>query len=172
MNFKEMLVNVKAMIFDVDGVLSQSIIHIDESGELTRTTNIKDGYILKYAIKKGYIIGIISGGLSNSVRIRFQDLGIEDVILGSKRKIIDFESFLHKHKLNPQDVLYMGDDIPDYEVMLQAGLPCCPKDAASEIKEISIYISGFDGGKACVRDIVEQVLRANGHWMDDEAFET
>ncbi len=171
LNFKEMLKNVEAMFFDIDGVLSASKVDIGENGELLRTTNVKDGYILKYALKKGLIICIISGGLNESVKKRFESLGIDDVIIGSKRKIHDFDALIKKHSLNPANVLYMGDDIPDYEVMTKVGIPCCPADAADEIKEISVYVSSRKGGDACVREIIEQVLRAKALWMDDEAFE-
>jgi 3-deoxy-D-manno-octulosonate 8-phosphate phosphatase (KDO 8-P phosphatase) len=170
LNFKEMLKNTEALFFDIDGVLSSSVVNIGERGELLRTTNVKDGYVLKYALQKGIIICIISGGLNESVKMRFESLGIADVIIGSKRKIEDFNYLIKKHKLNTDKVLYMGDDIPDYEVMQLAGIPCCPSDAADEIKEISIYISPCKGGEACVRDITEQVLRAKGLWMDDDAF--
>ena len=170
LNFKQILSGIEAMVFDVDGVLSNSEVLINENGTLQRTANVRDGYILKYALKKGIKIGIISGGLNESVKLRYQALGIEDVIIGSKRKIYDFEEFTLKHKINNRKVLYMGDDIPDYEVMKVVGLPCCPADAADEIKQISMYISPKKGGDACVRDIAEQVLRAKKLWMDDDAF--
>jgi 3-deoxy-D-manno-octulosonate 8-phosphate phosphatase (KDO 8-P phosphatase) len=170
LNFKEILKNTEALFFDIDGVLSSSIVNIGENGELIRSTNVKDGYILKYALKKGLIICIISGGLSESVKKRFESLGISDVIIGSKRKTSEFNALIRKYSLNPANVLFMGDDIPDYEVMKLVGIPCCPADAADEIKEISIYISPQKGGEACVRDITEQVLRAKSLWMDDDAF--
>ncbi len=171
LNFKEMLKNTEALFFDIDGVLSSSKINIGENGELLRTTNVKDGYILKYALKKGLIICIISGALNESVKKRFESLGISDVIIGSKRKTEEFNSLIKKYSLNASNVLYMGDDIPDYEVMKIAGIPCCPADAADEIKDISVYVSSRNGGDGCVRDITEQVLRAKALWMDDDAFE-
>jgi 3-deoxy-D-manno-octulosonate 8-phosphate phosphatase (KDO 8-P phosphatase) len=171
LNFKEILKQVEALFFDVDGVLSASNVQIGERGELVRSTNVKDGYILKYALKKGLKIIIISGGLNETVRMRYKSLGIDDVIIGSKRKIEDFEKIVAKYNLNLQKVVYMGDDIPDYEVMKLVGVPCCPADAADEIKEISLYVSSKVGGEGCVRDITEQVLRAKGLWMDEDAFE-
>jgi len=172
LNFKEMLGNVKAFVFDIDGVLSGSVLDINDSGELIRTSNVKDGYILKYALKRGFVIGIISGALDENVKKRYEKLGIQDVITRSKIKKIDLEVFLKKYNLEYKDILYMGDDIPDYEVMMKAGLPCCPNDAVSDIKDISVYISRLDGGKGCVRDIVEQTLRAQGKWMNNkDSFE-
>ncbi|MDR2010151.1 MAG: HAD hydrolase family protein [Bacteroidales bacterium] len=172
LNFKEILGKVKAFVFDVDGVLSRSVLNLDDSGEFIRTTNVKDGYILKYAKRKGFVIGIISGGNNENIIKRFHNLGIEDVIIKSKRKVADMEIFLEKYNLRYEDVLYMGDDIPDLEIMQKVGLPCCPNDAVTEIKEISVYISKLNGGEGCVRDIVEQVLRTHGKWMDNDSFET
>jgi 3-deoxy-D-manno-octulosonate 8-phosphate phosphatase (KDO 8-P phosphatase) len=172
LNFKEMLGKVKAFVFDIDGVLSSSAVNIDETGELIRTSNVKDGYILKYAVKKGFIIGIISGGFGENAVKRFQKLGITDIVIKSKRKMIDMENFLERHNLKYEDILYMGDDIPDLEIMQKVGLPCCPNDAAVEIKEASVYISKLNGGEGCVRDIVEQVVRAQGKWLDIDSFET
>ena len=172
MNFKQMLKNIEVMFFDIDGVLSSGNVQIGENGDLIRTTNVKDGYILKHAIKKGLKIAIISGGYNESVKLRFELLGIEDVIIGCKNKTGEFERLLQKFKVSSEQVLFMGDDIPDYQVMKRAGLACCPSDAADEIKEISVYISEYKGGDGCVRDIVSQVMRAKGIWMDSDAFES
>lgn len=170
-NYKELLKNIEAVFIDIDGVLSNSIVEIDNDGKLIRTTNIKDGYILKYAIKKGIKICLISGGLNQNVKKRYEALGIEDVIIGSRRKIDDVEKLLRKYKLNYNQIMYIGDDIPDYEVMKKCGIACCPADATNEIKNISLYISDKIGGHGCVRDIVEQLLRAKNLWMtDDDAF--
>ncbi len=168
LNHKELLKKVRAVFIDVDGVLSSSNLQIDDNGKLIRTTNVKDGYILKYAVKKGIKICIITGGLNLSIKYRYEALGIEDVIIGSKRKIIDVDSLLKKHNLSYNNLMYIGDDIPDYEVMQKCLLPCCPADAADEIKSISLYISDKNGGKGCVRDILEQLLRAKNLWMNDE----
>ncbi|HPX76836.1 MAG TPA: HAD hydrolase family protein [Bacteroidales bacterium] len=172
LNFKEKLKNLETLIFDIDGVLSSSNVLISETGELLRSTNVKDGYILRYAIKKGLRVIILSGGTSESVKIRYEALGIPDVIIKSKRKIDDFAKLKQKYNLDEEKTLYMGDDIPDYELLKTVGLACCPADAADEIKEISLYVSSKKSGEGCVRDITEQVLRAKGLWMDDDAFNT
>lgn len=172
LNFKEKLKNLETLIFDIDGVLSASNVLISETGELLRSTNVKDGYILRYAIKKGLRVIILSGGTNESVKIRYEALGIPDVIIKSKRKIDDFAKLKEKYNLDEGKTLYMGDDIPDYELLKTVGLACCPADAADEIKEISLYVSSKKSGEGCVRDITEQVLRAKGLWMDDDAFNT
>lgn len=169
-NFKEDLRKVKAFIFDVDGVFSSSKIMLHPSGDMMRTMHIKDGFACFYLIKKGYPVAIITGGNSESVRIRFQRLGIKDIFLKSSDKLKDYYSFINKYKLDPENILYMGDDLPDYPVMKKVGLPTCPADAVEEIKAISRYISDKNGGEGCVRDVIEQVLRVNGKWMNTEAF--
>ena len=169
-NFKEDLQNIKAFAFDVDGVLSNPKVYLHPDGELVRTMNTKDGYALQYAAKRGYPIAIISGGRTESVGLRFKGLGINDIYLGSSRKVEDFNDFILKYDLAPGDVLYMGDDLPDYDVMRQAGVACCPSDAVEEIKSISHYISHLGGGEGCARDVIEQVLRLHGRWMESEAF--
>lgn len=172
LNFKEKLKNLDTLIFDIDGVLSASNVLISETGELLRSTNVKDSYILRYAIKKGLRVIILSGGTNESVKIRYEALGIPDVIIKSKRKIDDFAKLKEKYNLDEGKTLYMGDDIPDYELLKTVGLACCPADAADEIKEISLYVSSKKSGEGCVRDITEQVLRAKGLWMDDDVFNT
>jgi 3-deoxy-D-manno-octulosonate 8-phosphate phosphatase (KDO 8-P phosphatase) len=169
-NFKEDMVRIRAFIFDVDGVFASSKVMLHPSGDMMRTMNIKDGYAVFYAIRKSYIICIISGGTSESVKSRFQKLGVTDVYLGSHNKLEDFKDFISKHSLDPKDILYMGDDLPDYEVMKIIGVPACPSDAVEEIKAISAYISDKPGGEGCVRDVIEQVLRLQGKWMDGDAF--
>jgi 3-deoxy-D-manno-octulosonate 8-phosphate phosphatase (KDO 8-P phosphatase) len=169
-NFKEGLRTVKAFVFDVDGVLSSPQVWLHPSGDLMRTMNTKDGYALQYAVKRGYPIGIITGGNTESVALRFRGLGITDIYLGSSYKLDDFEDFLFKYDLKPEDILYMGDDLPDYEVMTKVGIPCCPSDAVEEIKSVAHYISPLAGGKGCARDVIEQVLRLHGRWMDGESF--
>lgn len=169
-NFKEGLTKVKAFVFDVDGVFASSKVILHPSGDLMRTMNIKDGYSVFYAIRKEYLFCIISGGTSESVRTRFQKLGVSDIYLGSHNKMNDFKEFLLKYNLKPENVLYMGDDLPDYEVMKMSGVPTCPSDAVEEIKAISSYISDKAGGEGCVRDVIEQVLRLQGKWMNGDAF--
>lgn len=167
-NFKEYLPHIKAFAFDVDGVLSANCIPLYPNGEPMRMANIKDGYVLQLAIKLGYPIAIITGGKTAAVRTRFEGLGIQDIYLGSSIKTIDFEHFIAKHGLHPTDVLYMGDDIPDLPVMKLVGMPTCPSDAAAEIKAISCYVSNYRGGEGCVRDVIEQVLKAQNKWLTDE----
>jgi 3-deoxy-D-manno-octulosonate 8-phosphate phosphatase (KDO 8-P phosphatase) len=169
-NFKEGLKEVKAFAFDVDGVLSNPEVYLHPSGDLMRSMNTKDGYALQYAVKRGYPIAIITGGNTESVAVRFRGLGITDIYLSSSYKPDDFNDFIFKYDLTPQQVLYMGDDLPDYEVMKKAGVPCCPSDAVEEIKSVAHYISPFGGGKGCARDVIEQVLRLHGRWMDGESF--
>lgn len=162
--FKTKLKSIKAFVFDVDGVFSNNYVYLHPSGDMLRSMNVKDGYAIQVAVKLEIPVGIISGGYSESVRERFKRLGVTDVYLKSHNKLDDFTDFIYKYGLSPDDVLYMGDDIPDYEVMSIVGLPTCPANAAEEIKAISKYISGKDGGDGCVRDVVEQVLRAQGKW--------
>lgn len=169
-NFKEDLRKVKAFAFDVDGVLSNQIITLHPSGEPMRTINIKDGYALQLAVKKKYPIAIITGGNSLAVKKRFKSLGIKDIYLSSFDKKVDFEDFMAKYDLDASNILFMGDDLPDYEILKKVGFPTCPADAVTEIKQISRYISHLDGGKGCVRDIIEQVLRLHNKWMDGDAF--
>ncbi len=162
--FKEELDKVKAFVFDVDGVFSSHVV-LTPDGEMNRTMNTKDGFAVQFAVKQGFLVGVITGGYSESVRSRFQGLGLSDVYIKSNNKIDDFEDFMYKYDLKPSEIMYMGDDIPDYEVMTKVGLPVCPSDAAEEIKAISVYISDKKGGEGCVRDVIEQVLRAQQKWV-------
>ena len=165
------LKKIRALAFDVDGVLSTNNVVLMEGGQPCRTANIKDGYALQLAVKRGLQLAIITGGKSQAVLTRYEGLGIKDVFLGVAVKIKKYEEWLKANHLSHEEVIYMGDDIPDYEVMRQCGCPCCPADAATEIRQISTYISPREGGMGCVRDVVEQVLRAQGKWMTDaEAF--
>jgi 3-deoxy-D-manno-octulosonate 8-phosphate phosphatase (KDO 8-P phosphatase) len=158
-------------VFDVDSVLSSQTISLAPSGEPMRTVNIHDGYALQHAVKCGVIVAIISGAKTDAVRVRFEGLGLKDIVLGAAVKIQSYEDLLSKYGLSDDEVLYMGDDIPDYEIMRRCGLPCCPADAAQEIKDISRYISPLKGGEGCGRDVIEQVLKVQGKWMhDDSAF--
>ena len=169
-NYKELLAPIKTFIFDYDGVLTDGSVLILPDGEAVRGGNVKDGYAIQHAIKKGYRIVVISGGKSESMFRRLEMLQVKDAYLGVVNKLDVFKKFIADNKLNPAEVIYMGDDIPDYEVMLEVGLPCCPEDAAEEIKSIAKYISHFKGGKGCVRDIIEQVLNVQGKWMNDDAY--
>lgn len=164
------LTRIKALAFDVDGVLSADMIPLHPSGEPMRTVNIKDGYAIQLAVKKGLHIAIITGGKTEAVRIRFAGLGVTDLYMGSSVKIHDYRSFRDKYGLTDDEILYMGDDVPDIEVMRACGLPCCPKDAAYEVKSVSKYISYAAGGHGCGRDVIEQVLKAQDKWMSADAF--
>ncbi|MCQ2199830.1 MAG: HAD hydrolase family protein [Paludibacteraceae bacterium] len=166
--FKTDLADVKALAFDVDGVLSANTVPLHPNGEPMRMVNIKDGYAMQYAVKKGLKLAIITGGKTEAVRKRFLGLGIEDVYMASAVKIKDYKDFLERNNLKPEEVLYVGDDIPDFEVLQACGFPCCPADAAPEIKEICCYISPKNGGEGVGRDVIEQVMKAQGKWMDDK----
>lgn len=169
-NFKEDLRKIKAFAFDVDGVLAKPEVYLSPEGELLRSMNTKDGYALQYASKRGYPIAIITGGTTESVGKRFNTLGITDIYLGASDKVENFDDFSLKYDLKPEEILYMGDDLPDFNVMEKAGVACCPADAVEEIKSISVYISHLPGGTGCARDIIEQVLRLHGRWLAGEAF--
>lgn len=164
-SYKEIMPQIDTFIFDVDGVLTNGIITITTNGELIRNMSIKDGYALKTAVDTGYNVCIISGGSNEGVRKRLEGLGITDIYLGTHTKTIQLEDYFTKNNINPKNVLYMGDDIPDFPVMKIVGLPCCPKDAVPEIQDISKYISQKKGGTGCVRDVIEQVLKVQGKWM-------
>lgn len=161
------LKKIRAVIFDVDGVLSHSTITLHPSGDPMRTVNIKDGYAIQLAMKQGLRIVILTGAWTESIRIRYERLGVEDIYLKCAVKIKTYEEFKAKYGYRDDEVMYMGDDIPDYEIMRRVGCPVCPKDACSDIKSISLYISNVDGGRGCGRDVIEQVLRAQGKWLSD-----
>jgi 3-deoxy-D-manno-octulosonate 8-phosphate phosphatase (KDO 8-P phosphatase) len=169
-NFKEQLHKVKAFAFDIDGVFTDGIIIIHPSGELLRTSNTRDGYAVHKAVKLGFPVAIISGGTSESVRERFRGIGVTDIYLGVSDKVEALDDFRFKYGIELSEILFMGDDLPDYEVMQKVGFPTCPADAAPEIVGISDYISTFPGGKGCVRDVIEQVLKLKGLWLLDKNF--
>lgn len=169
-NFKEELSRVKAFVFDIDGVLSLQTINLNSFGVPNRTVNLRDGYAMQLAVKKGYKVGVISGSNSKEYVKRLKLLGVKNIYLNSRSKILHFNDFLKKNNLDRNDVLFMGDDIPDFEVMKAAGVPVCPADADSEIKQVALYISDKKGGEGCVRDVVEQVLRLHNKWMDNEGY--
>lgn len=162
---------IKAFAFDVDGVLSPSTIPMSEDGTPLRMVNIKDGYALQLAMKCGFRIAIITGGNTPAVRKRYEGLGITDIFLGASHKLEIFRKWMSENGLDPSEVLYMGDDIPDLKCLREAGLPCCPHDAASEVRMTAIYVSPFGGGYGCGRDVLEQVMKSQGKWLsDDKAF--
>jgi 3-deoxy-D-manno-octulosonate 8-phosphate phosphatase (KDO 8-P phosphatase) len=170
-NYKTLLKNIKAFTFDVDGVFTDGQVYLSPGGGFVRAVNIKDGYAVQHCIKMGYPVAIISGGTSEQVIERFRKLGVTDIYMGSSSKLERYEDFRSKYGLKHEEILFMGDDIPDFEIMRYVGVPSCPKDAASEIKEIAKYISDRKGGKGCVRDVIEQVLRVQDKWMVDGSFE-
>ena len=162
------LQKIRAIVFDLDGVLSCSTIALDLEGTPLRTVNIKDGYAIQLAMKMGLRIAIISGCKIEAVRTRYEGLGMEDIYLGAAVKIKTYEEFKAKYGLKDDEVMFMGDDIPDLEVMRRVGCPVCPKDACHEVREVSVYVSDYDGGKGCGRDVIEQTLKAQGKWLKDE----
>ncbi len=164
------LKKIKAFAFDVDGVLSRDVVSLHPNGDPMRTVNIKDGYALQLAVKLGYEVAIITGGYTEAVRLRYSRLGIKHIYMRSAVKIHDYHDFLQKTGVQAEEVVYCGDDIPDYDVMCEAGLPVAPADAAPEIKAIARYISRFNGGDGIARDVIEQTLKAQGRWMQGEAF--
>jgi len=165
--FLQKLKTITTLVFDVDGVLTNGDIIASDSGEFLRTFNIKDGYALQLAVKRGYLICIISGGRGLAMQKRFEGLGIAEVFLGVSDKVAVFNALLTKYDISASEVLYMGDDIPDFKVMQLVGLPTCPSDAVPEIKAISEYVSPYSGGKTAVRDIVEKVLKVQQKWFDE-----
>jgi len=167
MNVLELFKHITAFVFDMDGVLTDGSLLILPGGAMVRKMNIKDGYALQLAVKKGYRVVVISGGSSPEAEERLHKLGVQDVFMRCENKKDAMHDIMDKYTLHPQEVLFMGDDIPDYEVMQLTGLPCCPADAVAEIKEISKYISPVKGGEGCVRDVIERVLKLRGNWDID-----
>ncbi|AXT60099.1 HAD-IIIA family hydrolase [Aquimarina sp. AD10] len=166
-SYKEYLQHITTFIFDVDGVLTDGTVLVHTDGQLLRTMNIKDGYALKAAVQQGFNVCIISGGKNEGVRQRLKNLGIKDIYLGAHQKVEQLEEYLKLHDIKTQNVLYMGDDIPDIPVMKMIGLPSCPQDAVAEVKEVSKYVSYKKGGKGCVRDVIEQVLKVQEKWVSN-----
>lgn len=169
-NYKAKLHNIKAFVFDFDGVMTDGSIWMYADKETVRCGNVKDGYAIQYAIKQGYIITVISGATSASIDNRMTSLGVNEIYTGCANKLDTYREFLKAHELKEEEVICMGDDIPDLEIMRHCGVAACPADAATEIKEISDYISLFEGGKGCVRDIIEQVLRLQDKWLQKGAM--
>ena len=157
------------MLFDVDGVFASHVLVLS-GGEKNRIMNPKDRFAVRYAVEQGFIIGIITAGVEPSITKYFQNLGVTDIYLGQRHKIEAYEDFYMKYDLKHENILYMGDDLPDYEVMKLVGVSTCPADAAVEIKGVSDYISNYDGGKGCVRDVIEQVMRAQRKWFENNTF--
>lgn len=169
-SFLNKLKDISTFIFDVDGVLTDGSVYIADSGEQYRQFNIKDGYAIQLAVKCGYNVCAISGSRSKIAIHRLNSLGVKDVYVGAHTKSDNFKGYLEEKHVLPAGVLFMGDDIPDLEVMKLAGLAVCPADAAEEIKAISQYISPFRGGRGAVRDVIEKVLKVQGKWMSEQAY--
>ena len=162
------LSKIRAVVFDLDGVLSSETIALGEDGTPLRTVNIKDGYAIQLAMKMGLRVAIISGCKIEAVRKRYEGLGMEDIYLGAAVKIKIYDDFIAKYGFKDDEIIFMGDDVPDLEVMRRVGCAVCPKDACPEVKAVSCYISDKCGGQGCGRDVLEQVLRAQGKWLKDE----
>lgn len=163
-NFKEKLKDIKCFIFDVDGVLTNGMLHVTNDGKLLRAMNIKDGYALQLAVKKGYRVVIISGGKDEGVVIRLKNLGVSDIYVGIGNKLQQLLTVMQEHHLTSAQLLYMGDDMPDAEAMKNCAIATCPYDAAPQIRDICHYISPVKGGDGCARDVIEQVLTLNNDW--------
>ena len=164
--FLAKLNNITTFIFDIDGVLTDGTVLVMESGELIRSMNVKDGYALQLAVKKGYHIAVISGGTHSGVVKRLHGLGVKDVFMGCANKLVVFNDYIKKNNVKVEDTLYMADDIPDYEVFQKVGIKTCPKNAVPEIYNMADYVSPFNGGAGCVRDVIEKVLKVQDKWMD------
>lgn len=156
--------SITTFVFDVDGVLTDGTLFVFENGEQVRRMNIKDGYALQLAIKKGYRVAIFSGSVSEAVVKRLNKLGVMDVFMDVKDKKSRIQEYMLQHQISAEEMLFMGDDIPDYSIMKEVALPCAPSDAVPEIKQIAKYISPFPGGQGCVRDVIEKVLKLRDHW--------
>lgn len=163
-NFKQKLTKIKTFIFDVDGVLTDGKVFVFENGDVVRNMNSKDGYAIHLAVKKNYRIAIISGGNNVAIKNLLLKAGVKDIFINQHDKLQCYKDFIAENELAEEEILYMGDDLPDWEVMNRVGLAVCPNDAASEIKALSLYVSNNKGGEGCVRDIIEQVLRVQGNW--------
>jgi 3-deoxy-D-manno-octulosonate 8-phosphate phosphatase (KDO 8-P phosphatase) len=169
-NYKELLQNITAFVFDYDGTLTDGTVVLQDEGEPLRTANVKDGYAIQLAVKKGYRVAIISGARSKSMSNRFRLLKVDDIYLGVENKLEVLRQFMQENALMPENVLFLGDDIPDYHAMKHCGVAACPADACEEIKSVSQYISHLKGGQGCARDVIEQVMKLQGKWMDGDAF--
>ncbi len=165
--FKEELKRVKAFVFDVDGVLSKDTSPLNENGDPVRTANVKDGFAIRNAINFGYPVAVITGGYIERVRLRYEKIGVKHYYDSARNKVECLNDFLKKTGIEAENVLFMGDDLVDYTVMKKAGIPVCPNDAVPDIKAISKYVSKINGGEGCVRDIIEQTLRAQENWFTE-----
>lgn len=169
-DLNDMLMKVTTFVFDYDGVMTDGTVYMDSNGDPLRTSNVKDGYALQLAGKLGYHVAVISGAVVTNITRRLNMLGVKDVFTGVPDKTVKLEEYLKENHLSPEQVVFMGDDIPDLQVMCLVGVPACPADASDEVKQISRFVSSRPGGQGCVRDIIEQTLKAQGKWMTAEAY--
>ena len=169
-DIKAMLSQVITFIFDYDGVMTDGTFYMDINGEPLRSSNVKDGYALQLASKLGYHVAVISGAVVTNITKRLNSLGVHDVFTGAADKVLKLEEYMEQYQLRPEQVVFMGDDIPDLKVMQRVGIPACPADAAEEIKAISVFVSKYPGGRGCVRDVIEQTLKSQGKWLSAEAY--
>jgi 3-deoxy-D-manno-octulosonate 8-phosphate phosphatase (KDO 8-P phosphatase) len=169
-SFLNKLKEITTFVFDVDGVLTDGSVFVTDDGLQSRAFNIKDGYALQLAVKCGYNVVSVSGSRSKAQLHRLNSLGVKDVYMGIHTKKTKLKLYLEEKHISPETVLYMGDDIPDMEVMQYVGLPVCPADAVEEIKALSKYVSPYPGGRGCVRDVIEKVLKIHGKWLTEEAY--
>lgn len=166
MSYLDLFPSIRAFVFDVDGVLTNGHVILLPDGQQMRHMHSKDGYALQLAVKHGYIVAAITGGKNVQVKERLEGFGVQDVYLLSSQKDHDLTDLMKKHGLQPEEVMYMGDDIPDLAALHRVALPCCPKDAAPEVKAMSAFVSEKNGGEGCVRDIIEKVMRSHSKWYD------
>ncbi len=167
MNYKEKFINIKAIVLDVDGVLTDGKVLLSPDGSMSRSMNVKDGYAMQYTLKQNLILAVITGGNDPQVKNRLQYLGLTDIYMKSLDKMEDYRDLKFKYDLDDSEILYIGDDLPDIAVLQQCGLSVCPKDAAPEVKNVVDYISYKKGGKGCVREVLEQCLKIQGKWHPD-----
>ena len=165
-----MLTKVNTFIFDYDGVMTDGTVYMDSNGDPLRTSNVKDGYALQLVSKLGYHVAVITGAVVTNITKRLNMLGVKDVFTGVPDKVVKLEEYMKANGLKEEQIVYMGDDIPDIRVMQRVGIPACPDDASEEVRSISRFISDRPGGHGCVRDIIEQTLKAQGRWMTAEAY--
>ncbi|MBQ9638860.1 MAG: HAD hydrolase family protein [Bacteroidales bacterium] len=170
LNYKAKLHDIRAFVFDFDGVMTDGSVWTLENGETVRCGHAKDGYALQYAVRKGYEVAVITGAISKSITNRLNSLGVQHVYTGCANKMETYRKWLEELALSEENVLFMGDDIPDYELMQHCGVSTCPADAAIEIRDMADYISLYDGGKGCVRDVIEQVMRLQKTWFHADAL--
>lgn len=168
--WEKRLGNVTTFIFDYDGVMTDGTVYMDSNGDPLRTSNVKDGYALQLASKLGYHVAVISGAVVTNITKRLNSLGVQDVFTGIPDKVVKLKAYMEQYGLQPEQIVYMGDDIPDLPVMRSVGVAACPADAAPEIRQICHFVSERPGGRGCVRDIIEQTLKVQGKWMTAEAY--